>query len=145
MRWGFSSAETSTGVVFEPLFSVARFSCLHKIPTWSSKFRLLRCMLFRTFRKRDRLVYRNSVLRKSLDFLRAERKFHYKRSSRSLFSLIWAKGEHGRGHLPVVIRLVDLSLMTFPKTKLRELSFWHVDSLHRCSTFLFLEVFAFHS
>ena len=96
-------------------------------------------MLFRTFRKRDRLVYRNSVLRRSLDFLRAEPKFHYKRSSRSLFSLIGAKGEHGRGHLPVAIRLVDLSLMTFQKTKLRELSFWHVDSLHRCSAFLFLE------
>jgi len=57
----------------------------------------------------------------------------------SLGGFLEAKGEPGRGHLPVVIRLVELSRMTFRKTKLRELSSWTLDSLHRCSTFLFLE------
>ena len=57
----------------------------------------------------------------------------------SLGGLLEAKGEPGRGHLPVVIRLVELSRMTFRKTKLRELSSWTLDSLHRCSTFRFLE------
>ena len=134
-----SSAETSTGVAREHSFSISIFSCSHKIPTWSSNFRLSRCMRFRTFRKRDRLRYWNSVLRGSLIFLREEPDFHYKHSSRSLFRLLEAQGEHCRGHLPFVIRLVELSCTTCPKTKLRELSFWHVVSLHRCSTFLFLE------
>ena len=57
----------------------------------------------------------------------------------SLGGLLGAKGEHGRGHLPVVIRLVVLKSMTFLKTKHRELSFWTLVSLHRCSTSRFLE------
>ena len=57
----------------------------------------------------------------------------------SLGGLLGAKGEHGRGHLPVVIRLVELKRRTFRKTKLRELSFWTLVSLHRCNTFQFLE------
>ena len=63
---------------------------------------------------------------------------HYKRSSRSLFRLWGPSREHLRGHIPVVIGLVQLSCTTCSKTKLRELSFWHVVSLHRCSTFRFL-------
>ena len=41
--------------------------------------------------------------------------------------------------MPVVIGLLESSHMTCPKTKLRELSLWHVVSLHVCSTSLFLE------
>ena len=132
------SAETSAGVAPERLKSTRDFSCSLEIPTGSSKFRLLRCMLFRRFRQSYRMGRRHSVLRCSLLFLRAEPDFHYKRSSRSFCCLLRAKGEHWRGHLPVVIRLVDLSLMTFPETKLRELRFWTLVSLHRCSTFRFL-------
>ena len=57
----------------------------------------------------------------------------------SLWGLLGARGEHRRGHLPVVIRLVKLSRMTFQKTKLRELGSYTLVFLHRCSTFLFLE------
>ena len=57
----------------------------------------------------------------------------------SLGGLLGAKGEHERSHLPVVIRLVELKRTTFLKTKLRDLSFWTLVSLHRCSTFRFLE------
>ena len=42
-------------------------------------------------------------------------------------------------HMSIVIGLLESSHMTCPKTKLRELSLWHVVSLHVCSTFLFLE------
>ncbi len=134
-----SSAETSTGVAREHLFSVTIFSCSLEIPPWSSKFRLLRCMFFCTFRKTHRLSYRNSALRRSLNFLRSEPIFHYKRSSRGPFCLLGPRCEHRRGHMPVVIGLLDSSHMTCPKTKLRELSLWHVVSLHVCSTSLFLE------
>ena len=134
-----SSAETSTGVAPEHSFSVTIISCSLEIPTGSSKFRLSRCMHFCTLRKIDRLTYRNSVLRRALFFHRSEPIFHYKRSSGGPFSLLEAQGEHWRGHMLVVIRLVELSCTTCPKTKLRELSFWHVVSLHSCSTSLFLE------
>ena len=96
-------------------------------------------MLFCTFRKTHRLSYRNSALRSSLNFLRSEPIFHYKRSSRGPFCLLGPRCEHRRGHMPVVIGLLESSHMTCPKTKLRELSLWHVVSLHVCSTSLFLE------
>ena len=96
-------------------------------------------MRFCTFRKIDRLAYRNSALRRALFFHRSEPEFHYKRSSGGPFGLLEAQGEHGRGHFPFVIRLVESSHMTCPKTKLRELSLWHMVSLHVCSTSLFLE------
>ena len=96
-------------------------------------------MHFRTFRKTHRLTYRNSALRCSLNFLRSEPIFHYKRSSRSPFCLPGSRCEHRRGHMPVVIGLLESSHMTCPKTKLRELSLWHAVSLHVCSTYLFLE------
>ena len=80
-------------------------------------------MHFCTLRKIDRLAYRNEVLRRALFFLRSELEFHYKRSSGGPFSLLEAQGEHWRGHMLVVIRLVEISCTTCPKTKLRELSF----------------------
>ena len=96
-------------------------------------------MSFCTFRKTHRLSYRNAALRRSLNFLRSEPIFHYKRSSRGPFCLLGPRCEHRRGHMPVVIGLLESSHMTCPKTKLRELSLWHVVSLHVCSTSLFLE------
>ena len=114
-------------------------SCSQEIPIGSSTIRLSQCMSVCTFRKIPGLVYRSSVLRSALIFLRSEPGFHYKRSSGGPFSLLEAQGEHWRGHMLVVIRLVELSCTTCPKTRLRELSFWHVVSLHSCSTSLFLE------